>query len=81
MEATGEIKGRREKLIISLEHDGYEGTAVATVGCILQLLDGAIKSPGVHVMGHALDPERYMQDVKRMGMIVSRTAETLSLRS
>lgn len=70
--ATGVLTGRAKKLKLALEHeDSYLGTAIATVPCVLRLLDGSIGKPGVHMMGHALDPNRYMGDLKRMGMTVS----------
>ncbi len=70
--ATGLMNGRREQLKFTLEHkDPYRATAIATVSCVLGLLDGSIKQPGVQMMGHVLDPEQYMDDLWRMGMTVS----------
>jgi len=70
--ATGLMNGRREQLKFTLEHkDPYRLTAIATIPCILGLLDGSIKQPGVQMMGHVLDPEQYMDDLWRMGMTVS----------
>ncbi len=70
--ATGTINGRREDLKITLEHrDSYRATALASVPCVLGLLDGSIKQPGVHMMGHLLDPERYMDNLWDTGMTIS----------
>jgi hypothetical protein len=70
--ATGTMNGRREDLKFTLEHkDPYRATAIATVPCVLGLLDGSIKQPGVHMMGHLLDPERYMDNLWDMGMTIS----------
>jgi hypothetical protein len=70
--ATGTMNGSKEQLRLTLEHrDSYRATAIFTVPCVLGLLDGPIKQPGVHMMGHVLDPEQYMDDLWRMGMTVS----------
>jgi len=70
--AKGVMNGREEQLRLTLEHkDPYRATAIATVPCVLELLDGSIKKPGVHMMGHVLDPERYMENLWDMGMAVS----------
>jgi hypothetical protein len=70
--ATGTMDGHRERLRLTLEHkDTYRATAMAILPCVLGLLDGSIKKPGVHMMGHVLDPEQYMEDMWSMGMTVS----------
>jgi saccharopine dehydrogenase (NAD+, L-lysine-forming) len=70
--ATGTMNGLDERLTLTLEHrDPYLATAMTTVPCVLGLLDGSIKREGVHMMGHLLDPERYMEDLWDMGMTVS----------
>ena len=70
--ATGAMNDHRERLRLTLEcRDAYRATAIAIAPCILGLLDGSIKKPGVHMMGHMLDPEQYMEDMWSMGMTVS----------
>ena len=70
--ATGTMNGHRERLRLTLEcGDAYRATAIAIAPCILGLLDGSIKKPGLHTMGHVLDPEKYMEDMWSMGMTVS----------
>jgi hypothetical protein len=70
--AKGVMNGREEQLRLTLEHrDPYRAAAIATVPCILGLVDGSIKQPGVHMMGHVLDAELYMENLWNMGMKVS----------
>ncbi len=71
MEAKGKIGNHNESYKLVVEHeDAYIGTAITTVAGILQLIDGTIKEPGVHIMGHCVDPDRYIEDIKRLGMTV-----------
>jgi hypothetical protein len=71
LDAKGEVDHHKETLKIVISHDdGYEATAIAAVAGILQLLDGSIKEPGVKVMGHCVNPNRYLKDIKRLGMKV-----------
>jgi len=70
--AAGVTGGARGQLSLTLEHsDPNLGAAVMALPCIVGLLDGSIKKPGVHVMGHVLDPDRYLGNLWDMGMTVS----------
>jgi len=69
---TGTMNGRRVYLKLTLENrDQYSAAAISIIPCVLGLLDGFIKQPGVHVMGHVLDPEQYIDDLWSLGMTVS----------
>jgi NAD(P)-dependent dehydrogenase (short-subunit alcohol dehydrogenase family) len=71
MEAEGRVNDHNEKITLILSHeDPYVSTAIATVAGILQLLDGSIGKPGVHIMGHGVEPNRYLADLERLGMSV-----------
>jgi saccharopine dehydrogenase-like NADP-dependent oxidoreductase len=72
---TGEAAGERDGMpravrivVRSDDDDGYRLTAVPAVACVRQLLEGAIARPGVHLMGHLVDPARLAEDMKRMGI-------------
>jgi uncharacterized OB-fold protein len=52
------------------EENAYVATAIPIVAALLQILDGSARRPGVHVMGHIVDPERHLKDMERMGMKV-----------
>jgi saccharopine dehydrogenase (NAD+, L-lysine-forming) len=71
MEAMGTKEARTQRLVVSLEHaDAYVATAISIVAALLQVLDRSARRPGVHVMGHIVDPERYLEDMERLGMKV-----------
>jgi saccharopine dehydrogenase (NAD+, L-lysine-forming) len=70
-EATGERDGvpRSARVVVrSDDDDGYRLTAVPAVACAIQLLDGSVARPGVHMMGHLVDPLRLAGDLRRMGI-------------
>jgi saccharopine dehydrogenase (NAD+, L-lysine-forming) len=69
--ATGETDGtpRTASVVVrSNDDDGYRLTAVPAVACVKQLLDSAIARPGVHLMGHLVEPARLAGDMERMGI-------------
>ena len=75
-EAAGERDGipRTVRVVVrSDDDDGYRLTAVPAVACVRQLLDGPIARPGVHRMGHLVEPARLAGDMKRMGIGVEVT--------
>jgi hypothetical protein len=39
------------------------------------VLDGTVKKPGIQMMGHAVDVDRFVDDMGRLGM---RPAEAVS---
>ena len=75
VETLGETGGQRHRLRVVFEHaDGWVATAIPTVCCLLQMLDGTVK-PGIRMMGHALEIDRFMGDMERFGMKPSVTME------
>jgi hypothetical protein len=44
---------------------------------MLQLLDGTIAEPGLHLQAHLVEPERFVRDLLRMGFVA--TGEQLPL--
>ena len=76
-----DVEGTRDDqgvaMRLSLFHDDeYELTAIPVVAMIEQLLDGAVRRPGLHRMGHLLDPERAMAAMETMGVQVRQTLRT-----
>jgi saccharopine dehydrogenase (NAD+, L-lysine-forming) len=72
----GEVKGRKDghpaQVEARVEHvDGYELTAIPVVATLLQLLDGSARKPGLHLMGHIVEPARLMADMQSMGATVT----------
>lgn len=77
-EATGGRDGtpRTVRVILrSDDDDGYQLTAAPAVACVKQLLDGAITRPGVHRMGHLVEPARLAADMEQMGVGVEVTVD------
>ena len=74
VEVSGESAGRPQHLRVSVQHDdGYVATAIPTVSCLLQMLDGTVKHPGVQMMGHAVEVARFIDDMERLGMKPTET--------
>lgn len=72
IEAEGMVQGHESRLEVSLSHrDGYELTAIPVVACLLQILDGTSRRPGLWMMGHLVDPSRLFSDMARMGIQVT----------
>lgn len=79
VEAQGESDGvpRSARVVVrSDDDDGYRLTAVPAVACAKQLLDGSVARPGVHLMGHLVDPARLVGDLRRMGIGVEASVGT-----
>jgi saccharopine dehydrogenase (NAD+, L-lysine-forming) len=69
---NGVYGGLKRQLKLTVEHeDSYVATAMAVLPAILGVVDGSLQHPGVHVMGHVLDPERYLENLWDMGMTVA----------
>jgi saccharopine dehydrogenase (NAD+, L-lysine-forming) len=76
LEALGDTGGQRQRLRVAYEHeDGWLATAIPTLACVLQLLDGTVKSPGISMMGHAVDVDRLIDDMECLGMKPTQTVE------
>ena len=68
VELVGERAGREQQIRLLLQHtDGWVATAIPTVSCISQMLDGTV-APGLGMMGHVVDAKRLVQDMQRLGM-------------
>ena len=50
--------------------DGYMVTAVPAAACLLQILDGSARQPGVHFQAHIVEPTRFMDDMACLGITV-----------
>lgn len=72
MEAFGKMEGEEKMMEISTYHpDPYVHTAIPVISCLLQYLDGTINKPGLWMMGHIVDPARFLSDMERQGMKVA----------
>lgn len=74
LQAQGLLHGRPQEVTAAIYHeDGYVLTAIPAVACLLQYLDGAIARPGLWWMGQAVEPERLLRDMQRLGAAVDVT--------
>lgn len=55
--------------------DGYLLTAAPAVSCIHRMLDGSIRSPGLHLQAHLVDPEFLLADLSAFGLVVETRIE------
>ncbi|MFZ5516405.1 MAG: saccharopine dehydrogenase NADP-binding domain-containing protein [Candidatus Zhuqueibacterota bacterium] len=74
--ASGLKNGRKINVRSIVTHtDGYELTAIPVVATLLQYLDGAFRKPGLWMMGHVVEPVRFMADLEAMGAHCSISSE------
>jgi saccharopine dehydrogenase (NAD+, L-lysine-forming) len=68
-EAHGERDGQILSLNMTIAHeDGYAFTAIPVVACLLQVLDGSIRKPGLWLQANVVEPRRLLNDMERMGV-------------
>ncbi len=71
LEARGLRHGQPAGLDIFVFHeDGYVITAVPAAACLLQLLDGSARRPGLHLQAHIVEPNRFLNDLQALGLTV-----------
>ena len=71
LDAQGGSAGRRQGMQVVVAHsDGYVLTAAPMVGCLMQMLDGTARRPGLHLQALLVDPARLLDDLRTMGVEV-----------
>ena len=69
VEARGVKNGKPKAVDVTVSHhDEYMLTAIPVAACLLQYLDGSIRTPGLWIQANVVEPNRFMQDMKRMGV-------------
>ena len=59
-------------LRITVYHpDGYVLTAAPMAACLLQMLDGSARRPGLHFQAMLAEPGRLLEDLRKMGVEVT----------
>jgi hypothetical protein len=72
LEAHGRSEGIASRLTVTVYHaDGYVLTAAPMAACLLQLLDGSARKPGLHYQAWIVEPGRLLEDLRRMGVEVT----------
>jgi hypothetical protein len=70
--------GGKSLRVRTAHEDAYIGTAIALAACMIQMLDtGMLEQSGLHLMGHFLKPDRFLDDIADLGMRVEKDADTL----
>ncbi len=68
LEAAGWRGNHRHEAVLALSQaDGYEATAIPVVACLLQWLDGTLAPPGLWLQAQAVEPQRFLADLVRLG--------------
>lgn len=71
LEADGVRNGLPQRIELTLHHeDAYQFTAIAVAACLRQYLDGSANRPGLWMMGHLVDPDRLLDDMEEMGVVL-----------
>jgi saccharopine dehydrogenase (NAD+, L-lysine-forming) len=69
VEARGVKNGKPKAMdVIVSHHDEYMLTAIPVAACLLQYLDGSIRAPGLWTQANVVEPNRFMEDMERMGV-------------
>ncbi len=75
LEAEGERDGEPLRVVLSaFHHEGYALTAMCVAAAIGQWLDGSIRRPGVRLQALAVEPARFLADLRRFGATVTEEA-------
>jgi saccharopine dehydrogenase (NAD+, L-lysine-forming) len=71
LHAAGSKAGNHLDVDIRCEHrSAYDFTVIPVIALMTQYLDGSIRQPGLWMMGHIVDPDRLLGDMRRMGVDV-----------
>jgi hypothetical protein len=81
LEASGVVNGEARQLRLKLSHaDGYYLTAASVVACVIQLIEGGIRKPGLYCEGNLVEPQRLLQHIEQMGVAIEPATEWCTAR-
>lgn len=71
LEARGVKHGAPHAAEMTIAHpDGYMLTAIPAAACLLQVLEGGVRQPGLWLQAHIVEPRRFFGDMQRMGAAI-----------
>ena len=80
VEAKGQLNGNQVEVSARIAHpDGYELTAIPVIAYLHQYLDGSARKEGIHMMGHIVEPQRFFNDMQKMGAQVIESLDLISM--
>jgi saccharopine dehydrogenase (NAD+, L-lysine-forming) len=79
LEAVGTTGAKDSTLKVTVFHpDGYVLTAAPMAACLLQVLDGSARRPGLHFQALLAEPGRMLRDLGEMGVEVTESTAVSS---
>jgi saccharopine dehydrogenase (NAD+, L-lysine-forming) len=71
LDARGQKADKMMKIRVAITHpDGYFLTSAPATACIIQYLEGGIRKPGLWYQATVMEPQKLLQDLKKMGIEV-----------
>jgi saccharopine dehydrogenase (NAD+, L-lysine-forming) len=81
LEAIGKKENAAKTVEVVIAHEnGYSLTAIPVVACLMQYLEGNIRKPGLWFQAHIVEPQRFFEDMEKMGaqiQIATKVIESL----
>lgn len=71
LQAVGTKRAQPVRLTVNMWHpDTYAATAIPLVATVLQWMDGRLLGSGIQLMGDAVDPLLFIEQIRQLGMNV-----------